>query len=237
MRPGQRQEGRHGAAEAAATPDIPEATRDAARRAPWHSIGVVDPEWTEERTPPEWAVPAQWQPDASGTVVDHPASPEYRPSAQVLSRPEPTDATARRATTGDGPVDEALAGPVEAESTVVCGQVGEPLTAVGQDGVPSVLPFTSPAHAFTFAALRRDSPPASERTDPFTGRFQHPDEGRRGGRGPAARLGGQSSRFRTRAGRRRDARSGNRGEEEPRHLFQYAVPALRPHRREELHDA
>lgn len=235
MRPGQRQEGRHGAAEAAATPDIPEAARDAGRRAPWHSIGVVDP----ERTPPEWVMPAQWQPDASGTVVDHTAGPEYRPSARVLSRAEPTDAfdaTARRATTGDGPVDEALAGPVEAETTVVCGQVGEPLTAVGP-GVSSVLPFTSPAHAFTFAALRRDSPPARERTDPFTGRFQHLDEGRHGGRGPAACPGGQSSRFRTRAGRRRDARSGNRGEEELRHPFQYAVPALRPHRREELHDA
>jgi len=192
MRPRERQEGRHDAssvlpdnpgatalpespaADAPAGPDavgpgelpaIPEAVRAAARRAPGHWIGMVDPEWTEERTPPEWAVLGEWQSDESGGVGDYRANPAYRPSARVLGWPEPTDpvdAAAQRAATGYGSVDEAIAALAEAEVTVVRGADGRPLTATGQDGAPVVLLFTSPAHEFMSEALRHGRLPARE---------------------------------------------------------------------------
>ncbi|MGE6732598.1 type VII secretion system-associated protein [Streptomyces sp. NPDC059900] len=151
--------------EADVTPDIPEAVRAAARRAPGHWIGVVDPEWTDERTPPEWAVLGEWQSDESGGVGDYRANPAYRPSAGVLGWPEPTDpvdAAAQRAATGYGSVDEALAALATAEITVLRAPDGGPLTAAGRDGAPVVLSFTSPAHEFTSAALAHDMLPARE---------------------------------------------------------------------------
>ncbi|MEV6618364.1 type VII secretion system-associated protein [Streptomyces sp. NPDC051051] len=186
MRPGERQEGGHDASpavpegsgpttapEAPVTtvsepgdvPGIPEAVRAAARRAPGHWIGMVDPEWTEERPPPEWAVLGEWRSDDSGGVGDYRANPAYRPSARVLGWPEPTDpvdAAAQRAATGYGSVDDALAALAEADVTVVRGPDGGPLTAVGRDGAPVVLLFTSPAHEFMSAALSHDTLPAAE---------------------------------------------------------------------------
>ncbi|MEU6763287.1 type VII secretion system-associated protein [Streptomyces sp. NPDC046853] len=191
MRPGERQEGRRDAVrpvtsdgpvpaaapaapadeapattpEADVTPEIPEAVRAAARRAPGHWIGVVDPEWTDERTPPEWAVLGEWQSDESGGVGDYRANPAYRPSAGVLGWPEPTDpvdAAAQRAATGYGSVEEALAALAVAELTVVRGPDGGPLRAAGRDGAPVVLAFTSPAHEFMSAALAHDMLPARE---------------------------------------------------------------------------
>ncbi|MFE5813826.1 type VII secretion system-associated protein [Streptomyces sp. NPDC056479] len=185
MRPGQRQEGGHdglsampdGTGPAAAespgtedagatdTPEIPEAVRAAARRAPGHWIGVVDAEWTQNRTPPQWAVLGEWQSDESGDVGEYRPNPAYRPSARVLGWPEPTDpvdAAAQRAATGYGSVDEALAALAEAEITVVRGPDGGPLTAAGLDGAPVVLSFTSPAHEFMSEALRHDTVPARE---------------------------------------------------------------------------
>lgn len=181
MRPGQRLEGgpeapagsgsgpaeSAGSGEAGATdsPEIPEAVRDAARRAPGHWIGIVDPDWTQDRTPPAWAVVGEWQSDESGDVGDYRPNPAYRPSARVLGWPEPTDpvdAAAQRAATGYGSVDEAIAALARAEITVVRGPDGEPLTAAGLDGAPVLLSFTSPAHAFMSAALRHDRVPATE---------------------------------------------------------------------------
>ncbi|MBD2834281.1 type VII secretion system-associated protein [Streptomyces pratensis] len=150
---------------AADTSGIPEAVRAAARRAPGHWVGVVDPEWTEERTPAEWAVLGEWQSDASGRVGEYRANPAYRPSARVLGWPEPTDpvdAAAQRAATGYGSVEEALAVLAEAEITVVRGPDGGPLTAAGRDGAPVVLLFTSPAHEFMSSALHHDRLPVQE---------------------------------------------------------------------------
>ncbi|MFF5475887.1 type VII secretion system-associated protein [Streptomyces sp. NPDC012935] len=193
MRPGQRQEGGRDArpvapdgsgataaspspgadsVEASDTPEIPEAVRAAARRAPGHWIGVVDPEWTDEGTPPEWAVLGEWQSDENGSVGDYRANPAYRPSARVLGWPDPTDpvdAAAQRAATGYGSVDEAIAELAEADITVVRGPDGGPLTAAGRDGAPVVLLFTSPAHEFMSAALRHDTLPARELARSLTG--------------------------------------------------------------------
>ncbi|MCX4679468.1 type VII secretion system-associated protein [Streptomyces sp. NBC_01433] len=186
MRPGERQEGRNeapfalpdgfgptagpespvsGNTAATDTSGIPEAVRAAARRAPGHWIGMVDPEWTEVRTPPEWAVLGEWQSDESGSVGEYRANPAYRPSARVLGWPEPTDpvdAAAQRAATGYGSVEAALAALAEADITVVRGPDGGPLTATGRDGAPVVLLFTSPAHEFMSAALHHDTLSARE---------------------------------------------------------------------------
>ncbi|MFE1263280.1 type VII secretion system-associated protein [Streptomyces albogriseolus] len=179
MRPGERQEGGRDALPEAsggfapessgsggsAAPAVPEAVREAARRAPGHWIGIVDPEWSEARTPPEWAVLGEWRSDDSGGVGEYRANPAYRPSPRVLGWPEatdPVDAAAQRAATGYGSVDEAVAVLAEAEVTVVRGPDGGPLTAEGTDGAPVVLSFTSEAHAFMSPALRHDTLPARE---------------------------------------------------------------------------
>ncbi|MFI7891890.1 type VII secretion system-associated protein [Streptomyces sp. CACIS-1.16CA] len=144
---------------------VPEAVKDAARRAPGHWVGIVDPQWTQARTPPEWAVLGEWQSDASGSVGEYRANPDYRPSARVLGWPEPTDpvdAAAQRAATGYGTVDEALAALAEADVTVVRGPDGGPLLAAGRDGAPVALLFTSPTHAFMSAALHHDTVAARE---------------------------------------------------------------------------
>lgn len=144
---------------------VPEAVKDAARRAPGHWIGIVDPEWTQARTPPEWAVLGEWQSDESGSVGEYRANPAYRPSARLLGWPEPTDpvdAAAQRAATGYGTADEAVAALAEADVTVVRGPDGGPLLAAGRDGAPVVLLFTSPTHAFMSAALHHDTVSARE---------------------------------------------------------------------------
>ncbi|WP_437054449.1 type VII secretion system-associated protein [Streptomyces sp. enrichment culture] len=154
-----------GAAGTDGVPAIPEAVRAAARQAPGHWIGVVDPEWTEERTPPPWAVLGEWQSGDDGGVGTYRANPEYRPSARALGWPDPTDpvdAAAQRAATGYGSVDEALAALAAAEVTVVTGPDGAPLLAAGRDGEPVVLVFTSPVHAFMQPTLRHDTLPARE---------------------------------------------------------------------------
>ncbi|WP_173310666.1 type VII secretion system-associated protein [Streptomyces fulvorobeus] len=154
-----------GPADSADTSGIPEAVRAAARRAPGHWVGVVDPEWTEERPPPEWAVLGEWQSDGSGSVGEYRANPAYRPSARVLGWPEPTDpvdAAAQRAATGYGSVEAALTALAESDVTVVRGPDGGPLTAAGRDGAPAVLLFTSPTHEFMSDALHHDTLPARE---------------------------------------------------------------------------
>ncbi|WP_227025620.1 type VII secretion system-associated protein [Streptomyces tsukubensis] len=143
----------------------PEAVRAAARRAPGHWVGVVDPEWTAERTPPEWAVLGEWRSEEDGSVGEYRANPAYLPSARALGWPEPTDPVdeaAQRAATGYGTVAAALAALAEADVAVVRGPDGGPLTAAGRDGAPVVLLFTSPAHEFMSEALHHDTLPALE---------------------------------------------------------------------------
>ncbi|MER5554092.1 type VII secretion system-associated protein [Streptomyces sp. NPDC002793] len=177
MRPGERQEGVDeapfvlphtsgpGTSEADGIDGIPEAVKAAARRAPGHWVGVVDPEWTEERTPPEWAVLGEWQSDDSGSVGEYRANPAYRPSARVLGWPEPTDpvdAAAQRAATGYGSVEAAIEALAETDVTVARGPDGGPLTAAGRDGAPVVLLFTSPFHELMPATLHHDTVQARE---------------------------------------------------------------------------
>ncbi|MEV1048897.1 type VII secretion system-associated protein [Streptomyces sp. NPDC049916] len=144
---------------------VPEAVKDAARRAPGHWVGIADPEWTEERTPPQWAVLGEWRSDEDGGVGEYRANPAYRPSARALGWPEPTDpvdAAAQRAATGYGSVDAALAALAEADVAVVRGPDGLPLVAAGSDGAPVALLFTSSTHAFMSPALDHATLPVRE---------------------------------------------------------------------------
>ncbi|MEI7031656.1 type VII secretion system-associated protein [Streptomyces pratensis] len=163
--PGPSEESGPGSTEVVDASLVPDAVKAAARRAPGHWVGVVDPEWAEEGTPPEWAVLGEWRSDQDGGVGEYRANPAYRPSARVLGWPEPTDpvdAAAQRAATGYGSVEAALEALAEAEITVVRGPDGGPLTAAGRDGAPVVLLFTSPTHEFMSSALHHDSLPARE---------------------------------------------------------------------------
>jgi hypothetical protein len=144
---------------------IPDSLREAARDAPDHWLGVVDPEWPEDQPPPDWAVVGEWRTDSQGEVSEYRANPRYRPSARALGWPEPTDpvdAAAQRAATGYGAPEDAVAALAEAQVTVLRAADGGPLTAAGADGEPVLLVFTSPEHQFMHPTLLHDTLTARE---------------------------------------------------------------------------
>jgi hypothetical protein len=132
-------------------PPVPDSIREAARLAPDHWLGMVDPAWSGEDAPPSWAVVGQWRSSPEGEIVEWRDNEEYRPSPSALGWPEPideVDAAAQLAATGYGPGDavtEALAALPEAAVFVT--PEGDPLPATAPDGTTRVIPvFTSPAY-------------------------------------------------------------------------------------------
>jgi hypothetical protein len=85
-------------------PPVPDSVREAARMAPDHWLGMVDPAWNGEDELPPWAMIGQWR-----------ENEDYRPSPSALGWPKPTDdvdAAMQLAATGYGPgeaVTDALA--------------------------------------------------------------------------------------------------------------------------------
>ncbi|MDW4908110.1 type VII secretion system-associated protein [Streptomyces sp. ADMS] len=137
-------------AEAAdAAPPVPEEIKEAARLAPDHWLGMVDPAWSGEGEPPNWAVVGQWRSGLDGEIEEWRANEEYRPSPQALGWPAPTDVVdeaVQLAATGYGPgeaVSRLLAG---AEVAVLLGPGGGPLSATSPDGASVVPVFTSPTY-------------------------------------------------------------------------------------------
>src|SRR5207244_13452176 len=119
----------------------PEQIREAARLAPEHWIGYVDPTWSGEGTPPAWALVAQWRSVASGEIAEDQENAEYRPSPSMLGWPEPSDAVeaaVQLAVTGYGPGDDVPAMLAEAEVAVFIQPNGEPVAAVAPDGTPVI---------------------------------------------------------------------------------------------------
>ena len=137
------------AADAAAAPPVPEEIKEAARLAPDHWLGMVDPAWSGEGEPPNWAVVGQWRSGLEGEIEEWRANEEYRPSPQALGWPAPTDPVdeaIQLAATGYGPgeaVPRSLAG---AEVAVLLGPGGGPLSATSPDGASVVPVFTSPTY-------------------------------------------------------------------------------------------
>jgi hypothetical protein len=132
-------------------PPVPDSIREAARLAPDHWLGMVDPTWNGDDTPPSWAIVGQWRSSPEGRIVEWRDNEEYRPSPSALGWPEPADdvdAAVQLAASGYGPgeaVAEALAGLPEAAVFVT--PDGDPLTATAPDGTTAVVPvFTSPAY-------------------------------------------------------------------------------------------
>ena len=135
----------------AAMPPIPDSIREAGRLAPDHWLGMVDPAWTGEGTPPNWALVGQWRSSPEGEIVEWRDNEEYRPSPSALGWPEPADdvdTAIQLAASGYGPgeaVTDALAALPEAAVFVT--PEGDLLPATAPDGTTRVIPaFTSPGY-------------------------------------------------------------------------------------------
>jgi hypothetical protein len=133
-------------------PPIPDEIREAARLAPDHWLGMLDPAWTGEGEPPEWATVGRWRSSPEGEVVEWQDNPDYRPSPRALGWPEPeddVDQAVQLAATGYGPgeaVPEALADYEVAALTAPGGGLVSISTPEGTAAVPL---YTSPVYLHT----------------------------------------------------------------------------------------
>ncbi|MEW1867526.1 type VII secretion system-associated protein [Streptomyces caelestis] len=129
-----------------ALPPVPDDIREAGRLAPDHWLGVVDPMWSGEGKPPEWAMTGRWRSGLDGEIVEWEDNPEYRPSPRALGWPEPQDEVDRAvqlASTGYGPGEAVPTALVGREVAVLTAPDGGPLSAAAPDGTPVVPVFTS----------------------------------------------------------------------------------------------
>ncbi|MFD5401684.1 type VII secretion system-associated protein [Streptomyces griseorubiginosus] len=145
-------------------PPLPEDVREAARLAPDHWLGVVDPGWRGEGPPPHWAVVGEWRSGLSGEVEEWQPNEEYRPSPASLGWPEPTDpvdAAVQAAVTGYAPVAEAVRALAGAEVGFLRTRDGVPQQLTSPDGTPTVPVFTSDAHQPFALSLTHATLPAT----------------------------------------------------------------------------
>ncbi|MBP0452897.1 type VII secretion system-associated protein [Kitasatospora sp. RG8] len=121
--------------EGAVVPDVigvPDHIAAAARVAPGHWIGLVDPAWAGDGPPPAWAVIGQWRAGEDGGVEEFAANEEYRMSPLALEWPAPTDpvdAAGQLSVTGYGP-------PGDVYRALASAQVAVPLD--GEGGVAGI---------------------------------------------------------------------------------------------------
>ncbi|WEP00912.1 type VII secretion system-associated protein (plasmid) [Streptomyces sp. FXJ1.172] len=126
--------------------DVPDSIREAARVAPDHWFGIVDPAWHGEDNPPTWAVVGQYRSDADGEVVEWQYNDDYRPSPSANGWSAPTDSideAIQLAATGYGPEEDVFLLIVDAEVSVLLAPDGRPVEACSPDGAPVVPVFTS----------------------------------------------------------------------------------------------
>ncbi|MFJ2027819.1 type VII secretion system-associated protein [Streptomyces sp. NPDC087897] len=148
-----------------AVPPVPEDIRAAARTAPEHWFGAVDPAWRGEGEPPLWAVIGQWRSDARGEIVEWQRNENYRPSPGMLGWPEPTDdvdAAMQLAATGYGPVENVALAAVTGELAVLTAPDGGAVSACTPEGDAVVPVFTSPEHLKRAGALAHRVLPLAE---------------------------------------------------------------------------
>jgi hypothetical protein len=130
-------------------PPVPDEIRKAARLAPDHWLGMVDPAWSGEGPPPEWALVGQWRSDESGEIVEWQENEDYRPSPEMLGWPDPTDAVdaaVQLAATGYGPGEDVTSALADAELAVLVRADGELVTAATTEGGAVVPAFSSPTY-------------------------------------------------------------------------------------------
>ncbi|MET8767340.1 type VII secretion system-associated protein [Streptomyces sp. NPDC004658] len=138
-------------------PEVPERIKEAARLAPDHWLGIVDPYWQGSGEPPAWAIVGQWRTDGDGEVVEWSENPDYRPSPTALGWDDPTDeldAAIQLAATGYGPEEDIDRLLLRAEVAVLVDAADAPVTASAPDGTPVVPVFTSQAQLDRVGALR-----------------------------------------------------------------------------------
>lgn len=161
---------RGAADEAAAVPAPPDDVREAARHAPDHWFGMLDPAWRarheeEDEAPPVWAVLGQWRSDSRGEIVEWQDNTAYRPSPAMMGWPRPTDpvdAAAQLAATGYGPHEDVAVAVVQARLAVLTAPHGGPVLACAPDGTPVVPVFSQAAHLHAAGALAHQLLPAEE---------------------------------------------------------------------------
>ncbi|GAB1340296.1 hypothetical protein ACE1SV_68860 [Streptomyces sp. E-15] len=128
-------------------PEPPDDIRDAARQAPDHWFGMVDPAWDEAGgPPPDWAVIGRWRSDAAGEIVEWQENDAYRPSPAALGWAPPTDPTddaVQRAATGYGRPEDVIRALVGSEVAVHVRPDGEVVTSVTPEGIAVVPAFTA----------------------------------------------------------------------------------------------
>ncbi|MFD3944796.1 type VII secretion system-associated protein [Streptomyces sp. NPDC058579] len=149
----------------AALPPVPDDVREAARLAPDHWLGMVDPGWRGEGAPPRWALVGEWRSAPDGEVAEWQANDEYRPSPQALGWPAPTDPVdeaVQLAVTGYGRWEDAVRALAAAEVSVLHAPDGEPLLPAGPDGRPTVPVFTAEPHQPFAGVLTHRSLPAAD---------------------------------------------------------------------------
>ncbi|MFC8565886.1 type VII secretion system-associated protein [Streptomyces sp. NPDC057245] len=130
-------------------PVPPQEFVEAARLAPNHWLYLIDPAWSGDAPPPEWAVVGQWRSDFDGEIVEWQDNEDYRPSPAAMGWPEPADevdAAIQLATTGYGPAEDVTAALARAEVAVLVTADGEPVRASAPDGTPVVPVYTSPQY-------------------------------------------------------------------------------------------
>ncbi|MFF3263835.1 type VII secretion system-associated protein [Streptomyces sp. NPDC002932] len=149
-------------------PPVPAEIEEAARLAPDHWLGMVDPAWSGKGEPPDWAVVGQWRSGPDGEIEEWRANEGYRPSPQALGWPapaDPVDEAVQLAATGYGPgeaVPRALAG---AEVAALLGPGGSPLSATSPDGASVVPVFTSPGYLSAAGRFGYELAPVAEVVD------------------------------------------------------------------------
>jgi hypothetical protein len=150
-------------------PPPPEHVIEAARLAPDHWFGMIDPTWSGAGDPPDWARVGSWLSDANGEIVGWQDNENYRPSPRALGWPDPTDpvdAAVYLATTGYGPAEDITRALADAEIAVFVAPGGAPLCAVAPDDETPVVPvFTSPQYLQAAGRLSYQALKAAELLD------------------------------------------------------------------------
>ncbi|MFJ4895963.1 type VII secretion system-associated protein [Streptomyces sp. NPDC088788] len=129
---------------------------EAAKLAPDHWLYLIDPAWSDEGPPPEWAVVGQWRSDARGEIVEWQDNEDYKPSPAAMGWPEPADeldAAIQLATTGYGPGDSVTQALARVEVAVLVTAGGGLVRAAAPDGTPVVLVYSSPKYLHNVGRL------------------------------------------------------------------------------------
>ncbi|KAF2775030.1 type VII secretion system-associated protein [Streptomyces sp. OM5714] len=149
-------------------PDVPDDIKEAARLAPDHWLGMVDPTWSGEGTPPDWATLGEWKSGPDGEIEEWRANETYRPSPRALDWPEatdPVDEAIQLAATGYGPGEDVPRALVAADIAVLLAPGGGPLSATTPNGEAVVPAFTSPPHLQACGRLGYELMPAVDVLD------------------------------------------------------------------------